>query len=75
LLFARYTSDSIPEKLHNVVSSPTELYSVIESIRKDGLRVSKDSELILLVSIANIKKEYCLPLERAEISAEDSLRD
>ena len=74
MLIARYTQDTIPEKLHNVINTPAELYGILCSVKNDDLKISKDNELIISVLIINIKREYALPLEKAELSNEDILR-
>ena len=43
MLLARYTQDTIPEKLHNVTNTPGELYDIIEEIGKTGLKISKEN--------------------------------
>ena len=40
ILLARYTQDSIPEKLHNVIDTLAELYEMLENISKENLRLS-----------------------------------
>ena len=47
---------------------------MIEEIGKDGLNVSKENELVMLIQIGKSKREFFLPLEEAELSAEDKLR-
>ena len=74
MLLARYTQDTIPTKLINVINSPSELYDMIEEIGKDGLNISKENELIMLIQIGKSKREFLLPLEEAELSVEDKLK-
>ena len=47
---------------------------MIAEIGKDGLNVSKENELVMLIQIGKSKREFFLPLEEAELSAEDKLR-
>jgi hypothetical protein len=60
--------------LHNVVSDHAELFDVIEQLGRDGLRLTKENELMLMIPIMRKKKEYPLPLEKALMPAEDILR-
>ena len=62
VLFGKYSNDSIPPTLVNVINSVQDLFEVLRDIKEEDIRVSKASEIILTLKMFMLKREYSLPL-------------
>ena len=68
ILFARYSRDNYPTCLLNVIDTPEHLFYVLVSMKYELLRVNERNELVFTVNVIDKPRDYCLVLERAEIS-------
>lgn len=62
VLFGKYSNDSIPPTLVNVINSVQDLFEVLRNIKEEDIRVSEASEIILTLKMFMLKREYSLPL-------------
>jgi hypothetical protein len=73
VLFARYSRDGMPGKLSNLIEEPEELYHVLGSLEEGKMRLSANNEVVIVLEIFGLRKEYALPLESAPMAAEEVL--
>lgn len=74
VLFAHYSKDSMPTVLTNVINTPAEMFMVLRELKSGDVKLSEKHELVLAMQMFVIKREFFLPLEKAELSAEDKLK-
>ena len=63
LLFAKFAKDNMPSKLENVISSPEQLFEIIRKLDEKSLKVTEKDELVIILDVFGVNKEYPLPLE------------
>lgn len=56
------------------MDNATELYEVIRDLQEGCIQMGVRDNLVLLMGVGKKVKEYALPLEKADISAEESLK-
>jgi hypothetical protein len=73
ILFANYSRDTIPPKLSHVLESPEELFNVLRKVEEKDLKVSGNDELVLTMDMVVLKRDFLIPLERADLSSEEKM--
>lgn len=73
MLFGRFTNDIFPDALREIADNIFELHEIIKETPDDKLQVTHNHELVIAISIGKRSKEYAIPLEKADLSKEDSL--
>jgi hypothetical protein len=74
IFFSRISDHHLPENLKEIVDNVTELYEVIRDLQEGNIQMGARDNLVLLMGVGKKVKEYLLPLEKADISPEESLK-